>query len=189
MAILAGLSVVLVGVSAYQRSIQSEPMPIVVNQPEVNQPANSQPQENKQCIKDGEVGSWRSFENRVCCSGLKMLFGGDYLGSGGVYLGEDGICYVSGGDPDRMVSCNCGDGVCGLGESECDCPQDCVEPAFVKNNYRKIVNQNAGPWQTYKNEQYGFEIKYPPGAVLATTTEYTGANRVVSVQGGGGRKR
>jgi len=162
-AILAVLSVSLAGVLGYQKLAQPEKVPIAINQPVVNKPINNQPQKNRPCLIEGEreyVYDFNDFDaegvyfKRVCCSGLTPLDGNNYLGA-------DGVCYYGGGDDRILCTKKCGDGICGPRESECICPQDCGEPAFVKYNYRKIVNKNAGPWQTYKNEEHGFEMKYP----------------------------
>ncbi|MFH0739589.1 MAG: hypothetical protein V1819_00685 [bacterium] len=59
-AILAVLSVVLVGVSAYQRSNQPpEPMPIAINYSAVNQLVAKQPVAQNQ----GEIAGWRVYGN------------------------------------------------------------------------------------------------------------------------------
>ncbi len=67
--ILAGLSVVLVGVSAYQRQNQpAEPMPVVVKQPVVNQPITT---------TSNETAGWKKYENVY--AGYRVRYPSDWV--------------------------------------------------------------------------------------------------------------
>lgn len=125
-AVLIVAVVALAGVLVWQN--WSQPAPIVnnrqlVSSSVINQPATNQFQENKQCLAEGEkdyVHEYKASINEygyMCCSGLTPLDGGEYLGA-------DGVCYPGGGDM-RILCTKCGNGICGLGENKCNCPQDC----------------------------------------------------------------
>ena len=63
-AILAVLSVVLAGVSGYQKLTQPEITPIVINQPIVNQPVVKQPVVNKPiATTSDEIAGWQTYKN------------------------------------------------------------------------------------------------------------------------------
>ncbi|MFH0739588.1 MAG: hypothetical protein V1819_00680 [bacterium] len=128
-AILAVLSVVLVGVSAYQRSNQpAEPMPIVINQPAVNQPIVKQPvvnqpttsQPSTSCGKEGAIFYNPDDVRNICCAGLQGVYSQDVY-----YTDDQGDTCAIGATPRNVVCVACGNGVCGAGESKCNCPQDC----------------------------------------------------------------
>lgn len=53
----------------------------------------------------------------------------------------------------QQICVNCGDGICGIGEDWCICPEDCEEP----NDIDIFSN-----WENYRNPQLGFSIKYLP---------------------------
>ncbi len=72
-------------------------------------------QVNTKCISEGQTGSGFSpySSNEKCCAGLTSV-----------------ACATSDGDmcgvaTDCFVCTNCGDGICGLGENQCNCAQDC----------------------------------------------------------------
>lgn len=49
----------------------------------------------------------------------------------------------------QTICANCGNGECGLGENQCNCPEDCKE------------EMDTSGWRIYRNEEYGFEISLP----------------------------
>lgn len=69
-----------------------------------------------------------------------------------MFVGEKGECVSVNCLCFRCVKC--GNGTCGKNENACNCPQDC------KSQQTDIT---AG-WKTHKNEEYGFEFKYPTPA-------------------------
>jgi len=66
------------------------------------------------CKKQGEAITASSTEAVACCSGLQASFSATTTPSG--------QCEPN---PEQMICINCGDGVCGAGESMCNCPNDC----------------------------------------------------------------
>ena len=48
-----------------------------------------------------------------CCEGLTLIDQAIYIDGGCIPVGGQGVCTF------------CGDGICGLGENLCNCPEDC----------------------------------------------------------------
>ncbi len=104
----------------------------------------------KDCAKDGGLINFPSGTNEnlpdVCCDGLKGL--------AGFGINENGECEQLLGGP--FLACMpCGNGICesinNFNENKCNCPEDCDE--------LKILD--ISDWQTYRNEEFGFKVKYP----------------------------
>ena len=69
------------------------------------------------CIKEGQSGSYAG-QVSECCAGLSAITNQTVIGSS---------CSTVSGT--IFVCAKCGDGVCGLGENKCNCPQDCKDTA------------------------------------------------------------
>ncbi len=71
------------------------------------------------CVPDGEVGT---FNQDVCCPGLIQI--------GAVFLADENDIHSNCIDApcDCFVCSRCGNGVCGAGESHCNCEADCPPP-------------------------------------------------------------
>jgi len=69
------------------------------------------------CIGAGErLDGNGENSGRVCCMGLTKVFDQWHLGS-------DGVCRAL--DSYGVYCLKCGDGICGTGETKCNCPADC----------------------------------------------------------------
>ncbi len=109
------------------------------------------PIKEKNCAKVGEFVNPDNLKGKtsypdVCCEGLK--------GVNAYKVNKNGECEVITGTP-YLTCIPCGNGVCdeiGLWfENKCNCPEDCGNET------------DASDWQTYRNEEFGFEVKYPEG--------------------------
>ena len=75
--------------------------------------------EESECAGEGEIISIMPLPDPeakmyLCCEGLKQ---------GGVFSDDgDGKCYPM---MDAAVCIDCPNGICGLGENKCNCPEDC----------------------------------------------------------------
>ncbi len=67
----------------------------------------------KLCIEEGEEGS--IFNEDVCCEGLEKI-SNSWLDNGECMMYKDG----------SFICAKCGNGECGKGENECNCPEDCT---------------------------------------------------------------
>ncbi|MFH0739761.1 MAG: hypothetical protein V1819_01845 [bacterium] len=96
------------------------------------------------CVAEGKIGrietnNIKRMDDIDCCSGLvKTNFHRYWKGCEGNF-DQDGSYFIC---------TKCGDGLCGEGEDECNCPRDCKGGEFTE-------------WKTYRDNQYGFEIDYP----------------------------
>jgi hypothetical protein len=68
------------------------------------------------CVAEGQqIGAKVVGASTTCCQGLTPI---------ALSFAEDsGACSVA--PADSQVCTRCGDGVCGTGESRCNCPADC----------------------------------------------------------------
>lgn len=80
----------------------------------------------QECIKEGEWG----WPLAVCCEGLKNVGNSEPV---------NGVC-TSYKNP-SFVCTNCGNGICGKGENECNCPEDCKDEAVP--DYPQITEQEC----------------------------------------------
>lgn len=95
--------------------------------------------ESTACVQEGEKIDLMSGSELECCEGLK--------GVADLYFDETiGKCQV-GGD-ELSVCVKCGDSVCGIGENKCNCPEDCKK-------------DETADWEVFRNEKWGYEVKYP----------------------------
>ena len=90
--------------------------------------------ENKNCVEDGEK---KKTLKDMCCGESKFF-------SDASYISEIRECVSS----QRSICLNCGNGICGIGENQCNCPEDCEEQI------------DTSDWRTYRNEEFGFEIEH-----------------------------
>ena len=95
--------------------------------------------QKRECIKEGEKFYLKpgELQEKECCNNLK---------TGAVYSIIKDECI-----PETIASIciDCPNDVCGLGENKCNCPEDCKE------------EPDTFDWQTYRNEEFEFEFKYP----------------------------
>ena len=110
--------------------------------------------EEEYCAKAGELINDYPGVNKnlpdVCCEGLEGL--------AGFGINESGECEQLEGGP--FLTCMpCGNGVCdtinNFDENKCNCPEDCGNETDTSN------------WQIYRNEEFGFEVKYPKTWVVS----------------------
>ncbi|MDD5739036.1 MAG: hypothetical protein PHY72_03925 [Candidatus Pacebacteria bacterium] len=113
--------VILAGVLIWQNLPKPasvvEQTSVVNNQPVANQPSTNCVKEDE-VIKEDYIGKYGSIPSGVCCSGLTPIK--DSASSKPLV---EGGC--SGVGSDSYACTACGNGVCGKGENQCNCPADC----------------------------------------------------------------
>jgi hypothetical protein len=95
---------------------------------------------NNNCVVEGGALDLVASSTSTCCEGLKA--------TSSMSVSQDGICQIS---TSTTVCVKCNDGVCGIGENKCNCPQDCLQTASstdITNN----LNQNNSTSTLNKNE-------------------------------------
>lgn len=178
--ILFVLVVALVGVLLWQRNTTGQQIialqnQIIALQSQVlggnnnQQGQNNQGATNTSCIKEG--GTYLLNSGLSCCDSLKGILNGS-VSDNGQCVFESGSAYQ--GNP-RYVCVSCGNGVCGTGENKCNCPADCVSSTWNSVNPISSVSSTSSSeiagWKTYRNDGYGYEIKYPDDWFLSEFCE------------------
>ncbi|MFH0739850.1 MAG: hypothetical protein V1819_01770 [bacterium] len=104
------------------------------------------------CVKEGE--RWK--DGSICCSGLNLIVSGY-----DIWKNADGSISYSclpdflsslAMDPVKNTCAACGNGVCGKGENQCNCPKDCT--TYTTSKYSE-------GWLAYDNKNYNFSINFP----------------------------
>lgn len=85
--------------------------------------------ETPDCMSEGEVGTTQTQFAPACCPGLVAVAAS--------YAKSEGSGVVCESPASGAFTCvRCGDGVCGMGENGCRCPQDCeLESCAVPSEY------------------------------------------------------
>jgi hypothetical protein len=88
-------------------------------------------QEDLSCAKEGEEISHDIQNFDECCTGLSEIRN---------YEIENDKCLITLG----VTTCsNCGNGVCGLGENKCNCPEDCNSECVKKGEYVDTFSKDS----------------------------------------------
>ncbi|MCG2690202.1 hypothetical protein L6252_02905 [Candidatus Parcubacteria bacterium] len=74
------------------------------------------------CVLEGErISGVESIAGKVCCADLSLLNDSSNEDLGGCITGFGSV------ESAKFICTYCGNGVCGLGENKCNCPEDCTE--------------------------------------------------------------
>ncbi|MCL5011108.1 MAG: hypothetical protein M1127_02770 [Patescibacteria group bacterium] len=165
--ILIVLVVALIGVLVWQRNTTNEmadnlQQQITALQNQLSQKGNQQGGQVNQgnCVQEGAkitidyIGQYGAIPGGVCCSGLVPIKDNESSKP----LPEGGC---SGLGSDAYMCTACGNGVCGLGENQCNCPQDCNVSAVTAKIISATLYNN-------KKDYQGISIEFS-GAVDKTT--------------------
>jgi len=105
--------------------------------------------ESKECVGEGGKGSMFDGDpnNNICCVGLEKVQNSYPIEEGVSYPMKDPYTIEKSPDyPTKgcllfrsgFVCTKCGDGICGKGENECNCPEDCKEEEKISCNTQEI---------------------------------------------------
>lgn len=113
-----------------------------------------------ECTEEGKIFSQEpGSEGPTCCADLTQAVS---------YIINDDECEQP--LEDGAVCIACPNGVCGLGETECNCPEDCDIFGKTSKTTYEIISTSTEDWQTYRNEEYGADGLIAEEDIAATST-------------------
>jgi len=117
--------------------------------------------ESDSCIQEGNVGG-SDLNGGSCCSGLTEVPNCVDRGSG-----RGCACITDG----SFVCTNCGDEICGVGETPCTCPEDCGQPEGVDTE-KHWIPLSFILHEGLSDQDYEFSTEIPAGAELVESDDY-----------------
>jgi len=109
--------------------------------------------QSKECVGEGEKGSMSAIAGGRCCSGLEAVSNCMSFAGGTWVVPTDG----------SFICARCGNGICGAGENECNCPKDCANTVEEKVT---CVFTNTGQTQECYSEKgkcVAYAMRCPEG--------------------------